>query len=479
MTPRPGAALNLETRVIHIDPCRRAARRLNSPRGRRTRRPTVLMLCALLVGVVATPGAAHAQGASPPRLLLGDLYGHVRRESPRVEAALGLARAARARVPSAKLPPDPQLQIGFMNYTLPGLRPMDPLGMTQLLLMQMVPVAGKLRLSGRVASAQASAQAERASDVEWAVRADVAMAFYDLYQTDQRLAVARQTLGLLQNTRQIAEAMYRVGEGRQADVLRAQVGIARMVEDTIRMTTMRTATVARLNALANRRADAPVPSPALPVFPDSVASLESLVALAELARPMIRAGEREVEAAEAQAQRARREIWPDLTIGLQYGQRPGEMGTERMGSLMLGASVPLFARSRQLRMREEAGAMREMAVADLAAMRAETRARVTEAYASLMRARNLAWLYRSTILPQADAAVSSALAAYRVGSVDFMTLLDNRMSVNTYRQELLALEAEEGKAWADLEMLVGRELVDANSLGDRVPGAAAPSEERR
>ncbi|MFL5582228.1 MAG: TolC family protein, partial [Gemmatimonadaceae bacterium] len=140
------------------------------------------------------------------------------------------------------------------------------------------------------------------------------------------------------------------------------------------------------------------------------------------------------------------------------------MGTERMGSLMLGASVPIFARSRQLRLRDEAAAMRQMALADLASMRAETRGRVGEAYASLTRARRLAALYRGTILPQAEASVASALAAYRVGQVDFMTLLDNRMTVNQYRQELYALEADEGKAWADLEMLTGRELLDPDSI---------------
>ena len=107
--------------------------------------------------------------------------------------------------------------------------------------------------------------------------------------------------------------------------------------------------------------------------------------------------------------------------------------------------------------------MREMAEADLAAMRADTRARVAEAYASLTRARSLATLYRNTVLPQAEATASSALAAYRVGGVDFMTLLDNRMAVNRYRQELFRLEAEEGQSWAELEMLLGRQLFDANS----------------
>ena len=149
------------------------------------------------------------------------------------------------------------------------------------------------------------------------------------------------------------------------------------------------------------------------------------------------------------------------------------MGTERMGSLMLGASVPIFARSRQLRMRDEAEAMRQMAVADVAGMRADTRAAVAEAYADLVRARNLTTLYRSTVLPQAEAAVSSAHAAYRIGSVDFMTLLDTRMTVNDYRQELFALEAEEGKAWAELEMLTATEMVDP----DEIAGAAGQRED--
>lgn len=408
---------------------------------------------------------AVAQDTLPPRLELGAVYREVRVASPRSDAANALATAARARIASAKLPPDPEVQLGFMNYTVPGLAPTDPLGMTQLQVMQMLPLAGKLRLSGRVAQAQAQAIAERARDVEWEVRTQAAMAFYDLYATDRALDVARQTLRLLQDVLRIAEAMYRVGDGRQADVLRAQVEIARMVEDTLRMTTMRTGMAARLNAVLNRAAETAVPSPDFPALPDSVPALSMLVTESEANRPMVLAARRDVDAAAAQAALARREIWPDLTVGVQYGQRGSEMGTERMGSLMFGASVPVFASGRQLRMREETAAMRRMADAELLAMRASTRGNVTEAYAGLVRARNLATLYRTTIIPQAEVTVASALAAYRVGTVDFMTLLDDRMTVNEYRQELFGLEAEQGKAWAELEMLLGRELFNPDAIG--------------
>jgi outer membrane protein TolC len=96
---------------------------------------------------------------------------------------------------------------------------------------------------------------------------------------------------------------------------------------------------------------------------------------------------------------------------------------------------------------------------------------VTQLYAAVRRARQLAALYRTTILPQSRTTVQSALAAYRVGGVDFMTLLDDQMTVNTYRQELYRLDAEQGQALAELEMLVGRELMDPDSAPTPAGGA--------
>ena len=415
--------------------------------------------------------AQGAPGRAEPTVHLGDLYLQVEQANPRTAVAKSLVAAARARVPGATRPPDPQVQLGFMNYMVPSLAPMATLGMRQVQVMQMLPLGGKLALSGRVAESQAAAAEERSHEIAWELRNETAMSFYDLYATDRKLDVMRETVRLLQEIEKTAAAMYRVGEGRQADVLRAQVEIARMVEDTLRMQAMRQGMMAKLNALRDRPTDTSIGSPALPLFPDSVPSRTALDTLALAQRPMIRAGLEEVRAADASARLARKEIWPDLQVGAQYAQRGGDMGgTERMGSLMIGASIPIFARSRQYRMRDETAAMRQMAEADVAQMRADTRGKIGEAYANLSRARNLARLYRTTVLPQAEATVASSLAAYRVGSVDFMTLLDNQMTVNQYRQELYALDAEQGKAWAELEMLSGRVLIEANRVSAGMRG---------
>ncbi len=443
------------------------------------RRLELVVRVVLVVSIVSAH--AHAQVSRPEAdtpLTLGALYQELLSASPRLEAAQAFVRAAEARVPGARRPPDPQLQLGFMNRELPSFRPMELLGMTQLQLMQMIPVAGKLALAGRQAEAEVAAARSRALDVRWDLRAQTAMAFYDLYAADRSLDVAIATRRLLQDIASTAQTMYAVGDGRQSDVLRAQVEIARMTEDILRMQTMRTGMHGRLAGLLSKDPD-PDPGsaagrPALPKLPDELPSLDSLIRSAQANRPMIRAGQDAVRGAAAASALARREIWPDLEVGVQYAQQRDPMGsgTAHMGSLMIGATVPVFARSRQLRMRDEAAAMERMAEADLTAMRAETAGEVARVYADWRRAHNLVALYRETILPQARATVTSSYASYRVGEVDFMTLLDNQMAVNRYQQELIALEAEQGKALAELEMLIANELFDPDQVAAPATGSA-------
>ena len=268
-------------------------------------------------------GALPAQRSlSGERLGLGQVYRAVEAANPRISAAGALARAADARIAPARRPPDPQLQFGLMNRSLPGFGLADPLGMNQVQLMQMVPFPGKLRMAGQVASARAEAESARAADVSWDVRARAAMAFYELYQMDRSLQVAEETLRILQDLATTARTMYGVGEGRQPDVLRAQVEIARMTEDITRMRTERVSAAARLNALLVLDPSTPVGSPVRPSFPDTMPPLDSLIAEAERNRPMVQAAVAEVRAADAGVRLAKREIWPDLQVGVQYGQRP-------------------------------------------------------------------------------------------------------------------------------------------------------------
>lgn len=423
----------------------------------------------LVALLLVLPRAGSAQAGGQP-LRLADVYAEVEDRNPMVQAASASAQAARARQSSAATLPDPQLQLGVMNASLPGLRTDMPNSMApSIQLMQMVPTAGKLPLAGRIARQETEMAQAAAAEVGWEVRSRAAMAFYEVYAADRQIVVMRETLELLRIFEQVARSMYAAGAGRQSDVLRAGVEVTRMEADIRRMEAMRQGAAARLNAVLNRPAGTPVGGAELPILPASVPGQDTLVAWADGTRPMLARGRTAVEQAGTRRELAGREIWPDLQVGVQYGQRPAEMGTERMGSLMVGFTLPVFAGRRQYAMRRETEAMQRMSTAELADMRAQVGARIGELVASLDRDRTLVRLYRTDILPQAEANVQSALAGYRSGSVDFMTLVDAQMTANQYRQELSRLVADYGTLLAELEMTVGRTLPAASEAVSEAP----------
>ena len=402
-------------------------------------------------------GAASAQ--QPPELSLREVYDLALERNPMVQAALAAADATAARQPAAALPPDPEVRVAAMNLSLPGLSADMPGAMAPSIeLMQMLPLPGKLRLNGEIARQSTAMALSEAGEVSWEVRARAAMAFYGIYEADRQIAVMEETLDWLRQFEQIATTMYSVGSGTQSDVLRAGVEVARMKAEITRMRTMRTSAVARLNALLDRPATTPVASVVFTQLPASLPPADELMQWAEASRPLLARQRAGIEQAQAREELARKEIWPDLSLGVQYGRRGTDVGTEHMGSLMVGFTVPVFASRRQLPMRTEASAMLRMAQAELADARAQVNARITELVANLERARTLITLYRSEVLPQAEANITSALGSYRVGRVDFMTLVDAQMSANRYAQELYALLADYGATVAELEMAIGREL---------------------
>ncbi len=421
-------------------------------------------------GTAAAKGARAAAptGASPAEgIRLGEIYALARQRNPGIVAAEALARATAARESGAALPPDPTLQLGVMNFTLPGFATNMPTSMApSVQVMEMLPFPGKLGLRGRVAEASTGIAEAKASETWWQVRATAATGFYDLYRADRQLEVMRRTLRLLQDFQKVAQAMYGAGEGHQADVLRAGVEVARMQADVAQMEAMRRVSAAKLNAVLDRPADTPIPTPVLDPLPDAVLPADTLLAWAEATRPLLEAGRGGVQRADADLALARKQIWPDLSIGIQYGQRATDTGTQHMGSAMIGFSLPVFAGRRQLREREEAAAERQAVTADLAGMRAEVRARIGTLLAQLDRARTLVGLYRTDVLPQASATVESSLSAYRVGHVDFMTLVDAQMTENRYEQDYYGLLADYGTAVAELETTLGRALPAAGNLAE-------------
>lgn len=412
-----------------------------------------------LARVLSVAAAATVWAATPARsqsdsLTVAQAVAAARQANPMLQAARLRADAAAERVSAAGTLPDPALTLSLMNRPISGFGTGEMMTMNQVQVEQMLPWPGKLRHTADRARLLAAAERLDAAEAEAQLVARVETTYYEVAYMDRAIAIMGRTRDLLRDFLQVSETRYAVGAGLQQDVLQAQVSIARMTEDITVMERNRVAMAARLNALLGREATAPVGRLDLPGPPTSTDPARDSASDSAGGRPAIAAAETRARAAEAGYLAARRELYPDLRVGLAYGQRPQY---DDMASVMVGFSLPIWAGRRQLPMRREMAAMRASEEAMARDLRNETFAELTELRAEAGRARELSRLFATSVLPQARAAVESALASYRVGRADFMTLVESEMTVNRYEIELVRLAATYQQARARAAALVGSE----------------------
>lgn len=448
---------------------------------------TLLVGVCLAGAMQAIP--AIAQLAPTP---LDSLVARAVAVSPTLRAARSRVDAARARVRPASVLPDPMLMAGIINQPL-GRMPADPASMTSTtgpepMTMRMVgveqtfPYPGKLALRRREAEQDLAASEAALEGARRQLVRDVKSAYYELAFVDQALAIVGRNGDVLASLITVTESRYGVGSGGQQDVLKARVEATRLAETAAGLMEQRQAALAQLNALLDRPSETPVPSPsmpesvaraAVPVSSDQIrftsaalgarAADSPLPALTDLQETAIRRSPelRELDAMiagqSARAELARKEYLPDVGLSLQYGQRGG--GLPDMVSATVSVPIPIFKGRKQDQ--EAVGATAQLAAleADRQAKVLAIRADVARLVSEIERERTRLALAVKAILPQSRAALASASVSYQVGKVDFLTVLENQATVFSYETDYFRAVSDFAKNVAELERLVGDEVL--------------------
>jgi cobalt-zinc-cadmium efflux system outer membrane protein len=190
-------------------------------------------------------------------------------------------------------------------------------------------------------------------------------------------------------------------------------------------------------------------------------SMEMLQQEAMLQRPQLLALQNLIARNEKSVDLARRASYPDFDVRLSYGQRDNMLdGTRRddMVSMTVAVNLPVWRGSKIEPRILESQALRDQAASLYQAQRNEVTARLRQQIAVAEQSLKSIKLYQTTILPQARLTVESALAAYQVGRVDFLTLLDNQMTVFDFETNRITAIANYNKALAEIDWLVGKHV---------------------
>ncbi|MEO8564556.1 MAG: TolC family protein [bacterium] len=408
--------------------------------------------------------------------------------SPTVRAASARVLGARHRAEAASAPPDPMLMAGIQNQPL-GSGPAsmavggpEPMTMRMIGVSQAIPYPGKLALRRRVAEREAEAAEAAVETARRLVARDVKQAYYEIAFIDHARRVVDRNRDVLASVIHITDVRYGLGTLGQTEVLKARLDGTRLAQAASDLAEQRNATLARLSALL----DAPIDTGALrPVVPDRIARFvmpeapddirftsnvlgsraagSPLPPLAELqeaalaSSPELREHEAMISAQAARVELARTDRLPDVDVSVQYGQRGG--GLPDMVSATVSVPLPIFARRKQDQLSGDASAQLEALHAEHQAAANTLRADVASLVSEIERARTQLALYAKALVPQGRAMLTSAIASYQVGKGELRDVLDAQASLFTYETDNARALADFAKQLAELERVVGTEVV--------------------
>lgn len=362
----------------------------------------------------------------------------------------------RARVPQAKALPEPMLSYGYTGNAVPlppfDIQKGDPASARVVSVTQEIPYPGKLAIKGRMANVAAESEWWNYEQVQWNVVAEVKDTYYDLYYLHKAIEVVTKNKDLLEKFTRIAEASYAVGKGIQQDVLKAQVEVSKLIDQLTVLEQRKQTAEARLNSLLFRAPETPVGKPTDIKPQDFSMGLLELNQLALSNYPSLRSQQRRIDREQYGVELAKKDFYPDFTVGVTYFNRPG---MPEMYGVNVGMKLPIYWGQKQRPAVAEATASAAVEKQRLDNLTTVLFFRIKDRLLAATTAQRLVKLYGTTIIPQSSLSLESAIAGYEVGKVDFLTLLDNLVTLLNYELSYYEQLSNLEKAIAALEPLVG------------------------
>lgn len=379
--------------------------------------------------------------------------------NPGLEAAFNRWKAALERVPQVKALPDPRLSyryyISEVETRVGSMR--QGVGLSQTF-----PWLGKLDLRGDVAAQAAEAERQRFEAARLKLFYEVKNAYYEYYHLGRSIEIVRRNMQLVQHMEQVVRTRYKAAAASHPEVIRAQVELGKLEDRLKSLQELRQPIVAKLNAALNRPVGMSLPWPAeIPEQPLPVSD-EQMVAWLVESSPELRAMDAEVEAARHRTELARKEYFPDVTVGVDYvdvasptgAMRPSDAGKDAV-AVMASINLPIWfdklaAGVREARRRQWAATLaRHQRANDLSATLKLVLYRYRDAERKLE-------LYRDTLVPKATEAVKTSESAFRAGKASFTDLIDAERILLEFELAAERALADRAQRLAELEMLVGR-----------------------
>jgi outer membrane protein TolC len=443
--------------------------------------PLRLAFCLLpILGGLQAQAPSHPNPATTPEdPLLDRLLREALARNPELARAAALLAAEGERVPQARALPDPTLAVGIQNdgFHRNEVGRMDT-SYYQLMVTQPLPWPGKRKLRGEVAALGAEASQAELERTRLTVVADLRRAYTGLLLVRSQLRLLEDQALLLKQAEGTARSRYEVGQGAQADLLRAQLERTRTDQARARLQAEERISQGQINRLRGVAPDQPIVTErTLEQWPDPEPVAADFLAQAEGLSPEVRLARVGALQAQRSLDLARLDRHPDFSVTAGVMPRGG---LEPMWTASVGITLPLWQKNKQQRAvaeqeyRQSASGFEQERVRTLLAQRIQERTRDLDASLEVIR------LYRQGLLIQSEAAFRAALAQYTVGRLPFLSVLEALNGWISDQSGLLQVQAQAQATRITLVELnlgptpaIGAAALPAGGMG-ATPGGPAP-----
>ena len=414
--------------------------------------------CVTVAAVLAmffSSGLSWAQDTDSElriRLILPELIQEVLARNPELAATRKQWEAATSRIAQVRSLDDPILSLQLWNVPQPfnvARTENHIFGLSQNL-----PFPGKLGLKGEVASRSADMTEQAVHAKERELVARLKQVYYDLFLAQKTIQIHHEQVELLRQFFEIANAKFRAGKGSQADVLKAQVELSLLQQQLPLLEQRRKTAGAMLNTLIDRNPASPLGLVQEPSQLPIEQPLDDLHTFALNDRPELKAAELDVQRSEQSRALAQRQYYPDFNVAVQRFQN--YQATDGFGAYV-AMSIPFtfWTKPKYDAGVQEAAAAVAVAQAQQHNLENMTRFQVNDLLAKFRATDQVATLYRTTILPQAEQSLESARVGYRVGKGSFLDLIDAQRTWRGFQHEYFKSIVDRQHRLAELEQVVG------------------------
>lgn len=401
----------------------------------------------VVLAALATPASAD-DAPLPSPLRLGDVVRIAKTSRSEVTAARSRAKAAASRPAMVSALDDPEIypSLDHVPYKLDGAN-------WSVTIEQRFPLSHVRGDRERAAEADARRELAGIDRAGLDVELDAAQAFWMLAELRERAKIVDDQHALADLMVKTATARYANGSGMQADVLRAQLEVDKLDGERKAIAADVRAAETMLDTSLARSPDAPIPELDATVAETEPASASSATGAAVASRPELRAERAEVARAEAEVSVMKSMYAPMgmIRTGPAYTMFDGQGWM-----VMVGISIPLW-RGKLNAGVDEARSMRDMADADLRAMRTMVGGEAAAARDRVEAARQRYLSLRDHVVPRAKEANAATLAAYSASQEPLVAVIESAQALWEAQRDLAMARAQLGLAWARLARATGQD----------------------